>query len=129
MKLIQLLVLLLVTSMSYAGTAWKDVVWLKAGREPNLYYSAQYLIEDGVFRVYVMRNLPESEIIGAPESEVTEVQGSCTRKEFSLMGTAFFSGEKATGMLVDSINGDLYRRRMTPQSEFYAIFKSICGMK
>lgn len=130
MKLIKFLFFVLVLPLSYAETTWKDVVWLKGDHKSNIYYGSGYLLNNsGVFHVYIMNDIPRSDIIGAAESMVTEVQGDCASKEFSLVGSLFFSGEKATGAPVGSMDGDFYVRRMSRQSKFYNIFKSICGKK
>lgn len=45
------------------------------------------------FHTYIVANLPESTIVGAPESVMSAVEGSCETRTFHVLGT-FFLPEK-----------------------------------
>lgn len=78
------------------------------------------------FRTYVVVNLPESYVVGAAQSEMTIVEGSCNDRTFQIFGTMYFSGKDRSGSPMDSLPYERVRRKPVPKSPFEKAFDFLC---
>ncbi len=101
---------------------WKKVQ--SGGRE--IYVQTNGLYSGTQFRTNVVSNMPESGIVGAPQSVMTEVEGDCAAKTFHISRSIFFAGKNRSGMAMDSSDPENYIRKLLPNSPFEGVFIVLC---
>jgi hypothetical protein len=80
------------------------------------------------FHTYIVANLPESDIVGAPQSVMNDVEGNCETRHYHLLGSLFFAGKNRSGMAMDSTSPEDVERKLVPNSPFEKAFDMLCGI-
>jgi Surface-adhesin protein E len=86
----------------------------------NGYYSGS------VFRTYIVANLPESDVVGAPQSVMHEIEGNCETRRYHVLGHLFFAGKNRSGMAMESTPPEDFERELVPNSPFEKAFDMLC---
>ncbi len=79
------------------------------------------------FHTYLVANLPESSIVGAPQSVMNDVEGNCETRTFHVLGTLFFTGKNRSGVAMKSLPGESVERKLVPGSAFDKAFDVLCA--
>ena len=82
----------------------------------------------GQFQTLIVQNLPESNIVNAPQSAETVVWGNCQSKTYEYMGSVFYQGKMRSGPPTgdDPTPPEGVTRRVEPDSPMDHIFHVIC---
>lgn len=78
------------------------------------------------FATYIVANLPESTIVGAPQSVMHQVEGNCETRHYSVLGSLFFAGKNRSGMPMESTPPENVERKLVPNSPFEKAFDMLC---
>lgn len=79
------------------------------------------------FHTFIVANLPESSIVGAPESVMNDVEGNCETRTYHVLGTLFFAGKNRSGVAMKSLPGENVERKLIPGSAFEKAFDMLCA--
>lgn len=104
-----------------------DETWKKVqsdGRE--IYVRTNGFYAGKTFRTFVVTNLPESTIVGAPQSVMNEVEGNCSTQQFHVLGSLFFAGKNRSGAATNSLPAENVERKLVPNSPFAKAFDMLC---
>jgi hypothetical protein len=83
----------------------------------------------GQFQTHIVMNLPESDIVNAPQSEDIAIWGNCQSKTYTVIGVMPYSGKMRSGI---PAYPELERgpegvtRRIQPNSPMEQVFKVVC---
>jgi len=103
----------------------KDDVWKKApGTE--IYVKTNGVYSYHYFRTDIVTNLPESNIVGAPQSVMTEVEGKCDERTFHVAGVLFFAEKNRGGVMMNSLPPEEIIRKVAKGSSFEKVFNMLC---
>jgi hypothetical protein len=110
-----------------------DDIWQKVqseGREIYVMINGSYngtgFYSGYAFNTYIVTNLPESDIVGSPQSVMHEVEGGCEVRRYQLLGSLFFAGKNRSGMAMDSTPAENIERKLVPNSPFEKAFNMLC---
>ena len=110
-----------------------DDVWqvVKAGKKEafvktNGYYFDRKNYSSPGFHTYIVTNLPESNIVGAPQSMMNDVEGGCRENTYHILGTVFFAGKDRSGLAMNQLPPEEIIRKVTPNSLFAKAFGVLC---
>jgi hypothetical protein len=106
-----------------------DDIWQKVqsgGRE--IYVKTNGYYSGGVLHTYIVANLPESDIVGAPQSVMNDVEGNCTTRHYHVLGSLFFAGKNRSGMAMESTPPEDVERKLVPNSPFEKAFDMLCNI-
>lgn len=81
------------------------------------------------FHTVMIVNLPESDIVGAPQSERIQVEGECESRTYQIMGVLPYSGKNGGGLPdVDSAvtEPEGVLRKVTADSPIWHVFDLVC---
>jgi hypothetical protein len=78
------------------------------------------------FHTYIVANLPESTIVGAPQSVMHEVEGDCETRHYHVLGHLFFAGKNRSGVAMQSMPPEDVERNLVPNSPFEKAFDMLC---
>ena len=78
------------------------------------------------FKTHIVANLPESTIVGAPQSVMNDVEGNCQTRTFHVLGSLFFAGKNRSGMAMENIPPEEFERKLVPSSPFEKAFDMLC---
>jgi hypothetical protein len=78
------------------------------------------------FATYIVANLPESDIVGAPQSIMYQVDGNCETRHYSVLGSLSFSGKNRSGTPSESTPPENVERKLVPSSPFEKAFDMLC---
>lgn len=82
----------------------------------------------GVFHTQIVENLPESEIVGAPQSVAHLFEGNCETRHYHLRGSIFFAGPNCTGMMLPGgTPPEDFERKLVPNSPLEKAFDMVCN--
>lgn len=111
----------------------KDEVWQKiqsGGREIYVQTNGFYYTKENYsgygFHTYVVANLPESDIVGAPESVMNDVEGNCESRTYHVLGSLFFAGKNRSGMAMHKTPSENVERKLALNSPFEKAFDLLC---
>jgi hypothetical protein len=82
----------------------------------------------GFYTVMIV-NLPESDIVGAPQSERIRVEGECQSRTYQIMGVVPYAGKDGGGMPdVDSADTEPegVLRKVMPDTHMWHVFDLVC---
>lgn len=110
-----------------------DDIWQKIqsdGREIHVktngfYYTKERYSGYG-FRTHIVANLPESTIVGAPQSVMNDVEGNCETRTFHVLGALFFAGKDRSGMAMQNMPPENIERKLVKNSPFEKAFDMLC---
>jgi len=110
-----------------------DDVWEKIqsdGKEiyvktNGFYYDKKRYSGTG-FRTYIIANLPESNIVGAPQSVMNEIEGNCETRTFHVIGTLFFASKNRSGTVMNNMPPENIVRKLVPNSPLEKAFDLLC---
>lgn len=110
-----------------------DEKWQKfesGGREiyvrMNGFYYTKPRYPDYGFHTYIVTNLPESTVVGAPQSVMGDVEGKCETRTFHVLGTLYFAGKNRSGAAMNSTAPEDVERKLDPNSAFEKAFDRLC---
>jgi hypothetical protein len=63
------------------------------------------------FHTYIVTNLPESTVVGAPQSVMNDVEGNCSTRTFHVLGTLFFAGKNRSGEAMKELSAEGVERK------------------
>jgi hypothetical protein len=75
---------------------------------------------------FIAENLPESDIIGAPESTKIEIDGDCQAKTYAIFSEFEFSGKMGTGGILGIHNFEPVLRNVMPGTPMDKLFEIGC---
>ena len=78
------------------------------------------------FHTYLVANLPESDIVGAPQSVMHDVEGNCETGTYHKLGSLFFAGKNRSGVAMQSLPPEEVERKLVPNSPFEKVFGMLC---
>lgn len=78
------------------------------------------------FRTYIVANLPESNIVGAPQSIMHDVEGNCETRTFHKLGSIFFAGKNRSGVAIQNMPPEEIEKKLVPNSPFEKAFDLLC---
>jgi hypothetical protein len=78
------------------------------------------------FHTYIVANLPESDIVGAPQSIMHEVEGNCETRTYHKLGSLFFAGKNRSGTAMKEMPPEDLERKSVPGSSFEKAFDMLC---
>jgi hypothetical protein len=78
------------------------------------------------FDTYIVANLPESDIVGAPQSIMHEVEGDCETRTYHVLGSLFFAGKNRSGVAMQDMPPQEVERTLVPNSPFEKAFDMLC---
>jgi len=110
-----------------------DDVWQKfesGGKEiyvktNSFFYDKKHYSGTG-FHTYLVANLPESNIVGAPQSVMNDLEGNCETRTFHVLGTLFFAGKDRSGVAMKAMPAENIERKLVPKSAFEKAFDMLC---
>lgn len=112
-----------------AGEVWQKV----QGTDPEVYvmtngtYNQPGCCSAKMFRTYLVANLPESDIVGAPQSIETEIEGDCETGHYNQISSIFFAGKNRSGTPSEVITEpEVVVRKVIPGSLFEKAFNMLC---
>jgi hypothetical protein len=112
-----------------AGEVWQKV----QGTDPEVYvmtngaYNQPGCCSAKMFRTYLVSNLPESDIVGAPQSVETEIEGDCETGHYNQISSVFFAGKNRSGTPSEVITEpEVVVRKVIPGSLFEKAFNMLC---
>lgn len=112
-----------------ADDKWQKVE--SGGKEIYVKMNGFYYTKPGYsgygFHTYIVANLPESSIVGAPESVMNDVEGNCEARRYHVLGTLFFAGKNRSGVAMKSLPGDSVERKLIAGSAFEKAFDLLCA--
>ena len=90
-----------------------------------------YVVTNGghsgyVFNTFVVANLPESTIVGAPQSVMHRIEGNCETRHYHVLGTLFYAGKNRGGMPMESLPPENVERKLVPNSPLEKAFDMLC---
>lgn len=110
------------------GETWKS--FKSDGKEifvrTNGFFYTKERYSNYGFRTYIVTNLPASQIVGAPQSVMNQVEGNCETKTFHVLGSLFFAGKDRTGVVVQNMPAENVERRLVKNSPFEKAFDFLC---
>ncbi len=78
------------------------------------------------FATYIVANLQESTIVGAPQSVMNSVEGNCETRHYSALGSLFFAGKNRSGLPMQDVPAENVERTLVPNSPFEKAFDMLC---
>ena len=78
------------------------------------------------FHTYIVTNLLENNIVGAPQSVMNDVEGNCSTRTFHVLGSLFFAGKNRSGEAMKSLPPEDVERKLVPGSPFEKAFEMLC---
>lgn len=82
----------------------------------------------GTFRTMIVIPLPESDIVGAPQSEGIIIWGDCSNKTVQVMGTIDYSGKMRGGVEIgEPTLPEGVTRRVLPNTPMFHVFNVVCA--
>jgi hypothetical protein len=78
------------------------------------------------FHTYIVANLPENTIVGAPQSVMHEIEGNCEMRHYHVLGHLFFAGKNRSGVAMHSMPPEDVERTLVPNSPFEKAFDMLC---
>jgi hypothetical protein len=78
------------------------------------------------FATYIVANLPESAIVGAPLSVMNNVEGNCETRHYHVLGSLFFAGKNRSGTAMQNMPPEDVERTLVPNSPFEKAFDMLC---
>ncbi len=78
------------------------------------------------FNTFIASNLPESDIVGAPQSVRKRVKGNCETRHYQMFGALFFTGKNLSGYPIESTGPENFERKLIPGSLFEKAFDILC---
>jgi hypothetical protein len=80
------------------------------------------------FHTVMIVNLPESDIVDAPQSERIQVEGECQSRTYQIMGVLPYSGKNGGGMPVESgaTEPEGVLRKVMPDTQIWSVFNLVC---
>jgi hypothetical protein len=78
------------------------------------------------FATYIVANLPESTIVGAPQSVMNSVEGNCQTRHYSELGSLFFADRNRSGLPMQKVPAENVERKLVPNSPFEKAFDMLC---
>ncbi len=110
-----------------------DDKWQKVesdGREiyvkMNAFFYSKPQFSDYGFHTYIVANLPESTIVGAPQSVMHDVEGKCSTRTYHVLGSLYFAGKNRDGEAMKQLPPENVERRVVPRSPFEKAFDVLC---
>jgi hypothetical protein len=92
----------------------------------NTFVDMKALHNSEGFRTLVLSNLPESYVVGAPESMINEVEGKCGDRTYHIWETWFYAGKNGSGATLESLPPEVIIRKVAPGSLFEKVFNLMC---
>lgn len=117
----------LVGQDSFAGGS-PDAKWQRVHSDDRqeILVMTNGIVSRSGFHTYIVENLPESDIVGAAQSVMTEVEGSCETRHYHVRGSLFFEGKNRTGMPMEDTDSEEFERKLIPGSPFEKAFDLLC---
>lgn len=78
------------------------------------------------FVTNVVTDLPESDIVGAPESVLKQVEGNCDIRQYSVLGTIYYGGKARSGFPSEPLPAENVVKKVIPGSGFEQAFDVLC---
>jgi hypothetical protein len=91
----------------------------------GFYYTKKRYSSYG-FHTNIVTNLPESTIVGAPQSVMNDVEGNCETRRFHVLGALFFAEKNRSGMAMKNLPAENVERKLVKDSPFEKAFDMLC---
>jgi hypothetical protein len=110
------------------GTTWMTI---HGADEPVSFQISKGMVGAGNFRTNIIMNLPESDVVGAPQSAKMMVEGECQSKTYVIDTITDFAGKMGSGLITTGfVGGDDFERvarRVPPNSPMERVFATLCS--
>lgn len=80
------------------------------------------------FHTYIGSNLPESTVVGAPESVITDIEGNCQTRHYHVLGSLYYQGKNRSGIPMQSTPAEDFERKLVPGSVLEKAFDMLCKL-
>jgi hypothetical protein len=80
-----------------------------------------------VFHTRIVRNLPDSDIVDAPESVQQNIDGYCGDKVYTILGELYYSGKNRSGLPTDGTDSEGVAHKVIPGSAMAKVFDLVCN--
>jgi hypothetical protein len=128
-KKLLFIVLSLVTLSAFADDDEKEV-WQKLNDNMSVQTNALFFTKSADsytgFRTNIVTNLPESGIVGAPQSSELWVEGNCDNRTFHVIQNMLYSEKWRGGYPVHNFQNENFIRKVQKGSSFEKAFDFMC---
>lgn len=107
--------------------------WVKFFSNGKKYYTLKnyeinyYSKETGkVFLTRVIQNLPESDIVGAAQSELVWMNVKCKDRIYRILGSSYFSEKDANGFVLEVLGIEQFDRKINKGSPMDKLLSMNC---
>lgn len=80
------------------------------------------------FVTNIVANLPESTIVGAPQSVMVQLEGNCESQHYSVLGSIFFEGKNRGGVAIETTPAENVEKKLVPGSPIEKAFNMLCTL-
>jgi len=99
------------------------------GTDPEIYVMTNVgFSQDGTVVMYVVENLPESDIVDAPQSVEYDIWGNCAARQYTVIDSYFFSKKNRGGYPVGDTGAENVERKVIPGSSLEKAFDMLCNI-
>jgi hypothetical protein len=106
-----------------AGDVWQKV----QGTDPEIYVMTNVgFSQGGIVVMYIVENLPESDIVDAPQSVEYDIWGNCAARQYTVIASLFYSGKNRGGYPVGDTGAEDVERKAIPGSPLEKAFDMLC---
>lgn len=104
------------------GEIWATIHGISVQLDPSMPVS-------GYFRTNIVVNLPESDVLGAPQSELIQIEGNCQSRTVTILGALPYAGKNRSGLpMVDLESGpEGVVRKVEPNTPMQTVFNVVCA--
>jgi hypothetical protein len=106
-----------------AGEVWQKV----QGTDPAIYVMTNVgFSQGGIVVMYIVENLPESDIVDAPQSVEYDIWGNCAARQYTVISSLFYSEKNRGGYPVGDTGAEDVERKVIPGSPLEKAFDMLC---
>ncbi len=105
-----------------------DEKWQKVqGTDPAIYAMTNVgFSQGGIVVMYIVENLPESDIVDAPQSVEYDIWGNCAARQYTVISSLFYSEKNRGGYPVGDTGAEDVERKVIPGSPLEKAFDMLC---
>jgi hypothetical protein len=103
------------------GEKWQKVPGTDLYAMTNVGFS-----QGGIVEMYIVENLPESDIVGAPQSVEYDIWGTCAARQYTVVSSLFYSEKNRGGYPMEDTGIEGVERKVIPGSAREKAFDMLC---
>lgn len=105
-----------------AGEVWQKV----PGTDPEIYVQTNNGSPGNDFEMHIVENLPESDIVDAPQSVALALMANCEARVYIVIDSLFYTGKNRGGYPEEETGAEEVERRVIPGSPLEKAFDIVC---